>query len=103
MPVAGVPDRMDLNRIAKRIHNVSPRPIRLTFADGETGVFHFSSTEFFQTDFQAEATREGDEAEYRVTTTADGEDVIVGRRAPDEEGWTMVGEVVEAAAADVDE
>lgn len=91
---------MDLNRIAKRIHNVSPRPVRLTFADGETGVFHFSSTEFFQTEFQAEATREDDDADYRVTTTEDGEGVVVGRKAPDEDGWSLVGEVVEAEAVD---
>jgi hypothetical protein len=91
---------MDLNRIAKRIHNVSPRPIRLTFADGETGVFRFSSTEFFQTEFQGEATREGDDADYRVTTTEDGDDVVVGRRGADEEGWSLVGEIVDAEAVE---
>jgi hypothetical protein len=91
---------MDLNRIAKRIHNVTPRPVKLTFADDETGVFHFTSTEFFQTDFQGEATREGDDADYRVTTTEDGEGVVVGRKAPDEDGWSLVGEVVAAEAVD---
>jgi hypothetical protein len=100
MRPAVVASPMDLNRIAKRIHNVSPRPVRLTFADGETGVFHFSSTEFFQTEFQAEATREDDDADYRVTTTEDGEGVVVGRKAPDEDGWSLVGEVVEAEAVD---
>jgi hypothetical protein len=91
---------MDLNPLAKRIHNVSPRPVELTFADGETGVFHCSSTEFFQTEFQAEATREGDDADYRVTTTEDGERVVVGRKGPDDDGWALVGEVTTAEAAD---
>ncbi|MFC5366071.1 hypothetical protein [Salinirubrum litoreum] len=100
MPPTGVVSDMDLNRIAKRIHNVSPRPIRLTFADGETGVFHFSSTEFFQTDFQGEATREGDDADYRVTTTEEGAGVVVGRKGPDDEGWSLVGEVVDAEAVE---
>lgn len=91
---------MDLNRIAKRIHNVSPRPVELTFSDGETGVFHFSSTEFFQTEFQAEATREGDDADYRVTTTEDGEGVVVGRKGPDDDGWSLFGEVTDAGAVE---
>jgi hypothetical protein len=91
---------MDLDPIAKRIHNVSPRPVRLTFEDGETGVFHFSSTEFFQTDFQGEATRENDDADYRVTTTEDDEGVIVGRKGPDDDGWSLVGRIVEAETAE---
>jgi hypothetical protein len=91
---------MELNRTAKRIHNVSPRPIRLTFADGETGVFRFSSTEFFQIEFQGEATREGDDADYRVTTTENGEGVVVGRRGADEDGWSLIGEVADAEAVE---
>jgi hypothetical protein len=91
---------MDLHPIAKRIHNVSPRPVRLTFADGETGVFHFSSTEFFRTEFQGEATREGDAADYRVTTTGDGDGVVAGRKGPTDDGWSLVGEVVAAEVVD---
>lgn len=86
----------DLNRVAKRIHNVSPKPVRLTLDDGSTGVYHLSSTEFFQTEFQGEGTREGDDAAYRLTTTADESAVIIGRKGPGDDGWTMLGEVVDA-------
>ncbi|SEO66303.1 hypothetical protein SAMN04487948_10448 [Halogranum amylolyticum] len=93
----------ELNHTAKRIHNISPRPIRLTLDEGSTAVYRLSSTEWFQTEFQGEGTREGDDAEYRLTTTADESAVIVGRKAPEEEGWTMVGTVVDVAPADEDE
>lgn len=87
---------MDLNPIAKRIHNVSPNPIRLTFEDGSDGLFQFNGTEFFQREFRGEGTREGDDATYRLTTTDDYEAVVVGRQRPGEDGWTMVGTVVSA-------
>jgi hypothetical protein len=89
-----------LNRIAKRIHNISPNPLELTLDDGSTGVYRLSSTEWFQTEFQGEGTREDDDAEYRFTTTADESAVIVGRKGPDDDGWTMVGEVVEVERVD---
>jgi hypothetical protein len=92
----------DLNRIAKRIHNISPNPVRLTLDDGSTAVYHLSSTEWFQTEFQGEGTREDDEAEYRLTTTADESAVIVGRHAAGDDGWTMVGEVVDVERVDVE-
>ncbi|EJN59312.1 hypothetical protein HSB1_27330 [Halogranum salarium B-1] len=85
----------DLNRIAKRIHNISPKPLRLTLDDGSTAVYHLSSTEWFQTEFQGQGTREGDDADYRFTTTADESAVIVGRKGPNDDGWAMIGEVVE--------
>lgn len=93
-------DMADLNRVAKRIHNISPKPLRLTLSDGSTAVYHLSSTEWFQTEFQGEGTREDDDADYRFTTTADESAVIVGRKGPDDEGWTMVGEVVEVERAE---
>lgn len=87
---------MELNRVAKRIHNVSPDPVRLTLDDGSDAVYRFSGTEFFQREFRGEGSRDGDDARYRVVTSEDGESVLLGRQAPAEEGWAMVGEVVEA-------
>lgn len=87
---------MALNDIARRIHNASPRPVRLTLDDGTTGVFHLHSTEFFQEAFQGEGTREGDDATYRFVTSEDTESVLVGRQAPGDGGWTSLGRVVKA-------
>ncbi len=90
----------DLNPIAKRIHNVTPKPVRLTLDDGTEAVFEMSWTEFFQQEFQAEGTRKGDDAEYRFISSEDNDSILVGRSGPDEEGWAAVGAVVAAEAAD---
>ncbi|MDS0294508.1 transcriptional regulator [Halogeometricum luteum] len=91
----------DLNPVAKRIHNVSPKPVRLTLDGGDSAVYRMHSTQFFQREFQAEGERL-DEAgvEYRLVTTEDAESVLLGRKGPDEEGWTMVGEVTAAERAE---
>lgn len=88
----------DLHPVAKRIHNIQPRPVRLELDAGETGVYEFSSTEFFQQDFQGEGRRtDADtEAEFRLISSEDYEQILLGRSGPDESGWTMVGEVVAA-------
>ncbi|WP_049972762.1 hypothetical protein [Haladaptatus cibarius] len=85
----------DLNRIAKRIHNVSPDPIRLTLDDGTNAIFHISGAEFFQEDFQAEGTRENEDAQYRFISSENNESVLVGRKEPDESNWSMVGTILE--------
>ncbi|TKX42239.1 MULTISPECIES: transcriptional regulator [unclassified Halorubrum] len=92
----------DLHPIAKRIHNVQPRPMRLELDSGETGVYEFSSTEFFQREFRGEGVRTDDDAdaEFRLISSEDYERILLGRSGPDEEGWSMVGEVVEAEAAE---
>ncbi|SDM48352.1 hypothetical protein SAMN04487949_1816 [Halogranum gelatinilyticum] len=90
----------ELNRLAKRIHNISPNPVRLTLDDGSSAVYQLSSTQWFQTEFQGEGTCDADDADYRLTTTEDESAVIVGRKAPDDDGWRMVGEVVEVERAD---
>ncbi|EMA67707.1 hypothetical protein C461_08269 [Halorubrum aidingense JCM 13560] len=92
----------DLNPVAKRIHNVQPRPVRLTIDDDETGVFEFSSTEFFQREFRGEGVRTDDDvdAAFRLITSDDYESVLLGRSGPDEDGWTVVGEVTAAERAD---
>jgi len=90
----------DLNPIAKRIHNVTPTPVRLTLDDGTEAVFELSWTEFFQQEFQAEGSRRGDAADYRLVSSEDNDSILVGRSGPDEEGWSMIGSVVEVEPAD---
>jgi len=90
----------DLNPIAKRIHNVTPKPVRLTLDDGTEAVFEMSWTEFFQQEFQAEGSRQDDDADYRFVSSEDNDTILVGRSGPDEEGWSAVGSVVAAEAAD---
>lgn len=92
----------DLNPIGKRIHNISPDPVRLTLDDGTEAVFHVSGAEFFQQEFQAEGTRVDDEATYRFVSSADNDAILVGRSGPDEEGWSMVGDVVAVEPAESD-
>lgn len=94
----------ELNRVAKRMYNVSPDRLRLTFDDETTGVFELSSAEFFQQEFQAEGRRvdpDGDERRYRFTTTEDNTAVLAGRETDD--GWALAGTVVEAERAEGDE
>ncbi|MDG5821390.1 transcriptional regulator [Natronococcus sp. A-GB7] len=85
----------ELNPIAKRMHNISPDPVELTFDDGTNSVFTLSGAEFFQQEFQAEGTCSNDDAEYRFISSSDNESVLVGRKGPDDSGWTNVGTVVE--------
>ena len=90
----------DLNPIAKRIHNVTPNPVRLTLDDGTEAVFELSWTEFFQQEFQAEGSRTDETADYRLISSEDNDSILLGRSGPDEEGWSMVGSVVDAEAAE---
>ena len=79
---------------------MSPDPVALTLDDGTEAVFRISSAEFFQQEFQAEGTRVDDDAEYRFVTSEDNESILVGRKAPEDEHWSMIGKIVEADAAD---
>ena len=89
----------DLNPVAKRMYNVSPDPLELTFDDGTTGVFELASAEFFQQEFQAEGRQVGDDATYRFTTNDDNTAVLVGKET-DDGGWALVGEVTAAERAE---
>ncbi len=91
----------DLHPIAKRIHNVQPDPIRLELDSGESGVFAFSSTEFFQREFRGEGVRTDADADaaFRLVTSEDHDRVLLGRSGPDEDGWSMLGAVVAAERA----
>jgi hypothetical protein len=90
----------DLNPIAKRIHNLTPKPVRLTLDDGTEAVFQMSWTEFFQQEFQAEATRTDDDADYRLVSSQDNESILIGRSSADDDGWSMIGSIVDAEAAE---
>jgi len=91
----------DLNPIAKRIHNIQPRPVRLAIDGDDAGVFEFSSTEFFQREF-----RGGDphrrRRRRRVPAHHLGRLRVRATRAvgPRRGGWTIVGEVTEAESAE---
>jgi hypothetical protein len=85
----------DLNPVAKRMYNVTPEPLRLSFDDGTTDVFELSSAEFFQQEFQAEGRPVDGDDQYRFTTSDDNAAVLAGRR-DDDGGWRLVGEVVAA-------
>ncbi|MFP8956120.1 transcriptional regulator [Natrialbaceae archaeon A-CW3] len=91
----------DLNQTAKRIHNISPRPVRLTLEDGTEATFRMDWVEFFQQEFKGEGSREDEpDVEYRFISSDDNESVLVGRKGPNDDGWSMIGSVLEAEAVD---
>jgi hypothetical protein len=83
-----------MHTLAKRIHNVAPRPMDVTFEGGETVRLTVRSAEFFQEAFQAEAEDEGGTV-YRFVS--DGTDDPLVAAEGTEEGWQPVGEVVDVA------
>lgn len=86
---------MSLNEHAKRVYNVAPDPVLLTFDAGETYEFEIESAEFFQEDFQGEARRTDDDAAYRLVT--DDSDLVVGRNVGG--GWATFGVVTDVERA----
>jgi hypothetical protein len=86
-----------MNTLAKRIHNVTPRDVRLTFDDDATVVLEMRSAEFFQEAFQAEGVDEKGTT-YRLVTDGTDDPLVAGRETDD--GWTSVGEVVAVEAAE---
>ncbi|WP_248910288.1 hypothetical protein [Halocatena marina] len=85
----------DLNPVAKRIHNLSPGPVKIILHDGTQIIFQISKAEFFQQEFQAEGTRENDQNLSRIVSSEDNESVLVGRKGPDEDTWSMIGRIQE--------
>jgi hypothetical protein len=82
-----------MHTLAKRIHNVAPRDVRLTFEDGSTVVLEMRSAEFFQEAFQAEgADAEG--VTYRLVTDGEDDPLVAGRET--DGGWATAGTVVDA-------
>jgi len=81
-----------MNTLAKRIHNITPRPMVLTFGDGETVRVRMRSAEFFQEAFQAEGEAE-DGTVYRFVSDGTDDPLVGARETAD--GWNPVGEVVD--------
>lgn len=79
-----------MHTLAKRIHNITPRSVRLTLEDGSSVVLDMDSTEFFQEAFQAEGTgAQGDS--FRLVTDGEDDPLVAGRETDD--GWVTVGTV----------
>lgn len=88
-----------MNTLAKRVHNVAPDPVLLTFADDTSVTIAIRSAEFFQEEFQAEGVDRDDGTVYRLVT--DGEnDPLLAAREGDDGGWQLVGEIVAVEAAE---
>lgn len=79
-----------MHTLAKRIHNITPRPMALTFDDDTTVRMDITSAEFFQEAFQAEG--ENDGTRYRFVSDGDDDPLVAARETDD--GWQPVGEVV---------
>ena len=79
-----------MHTLAKRIHNVTPRDVRLTFADGSTVTLSMRSAEFFQEAFRAEGVDEAGTT-YRLVTDGADDPLVAGRETGD--GWATVGDV----------
>lgn len=85
-----------VHSLAKRVYNIAPDPVRLTFADGDSVTLSVRSAEFFQEQFQGEG--DGDDGStYRLVSDGEDDPLVAGRRADD--GWRMVGEVVAVESA----
>ncbi|WP_332899280.1 hypothetical protein [Haladaptatus sp. CMSO5] len=84
-----------MNPIAKRIYNIAPDPVKLTFEDGTTVSLAMRSAEFFQEEFQGEGTAMDDDTAYRLITDGpNNESLIAGRKV--EGGWENAGKVTKA-------
>jgi hypothetical protein len=80
-----------VNTEAKRIHNLAPDPIRLSFADGTTVDLDVRMAEFFQEAFQGEGV-DPEGRTYRLVSDGTDDPLVAGRETDD--GWETVGEVV---------
>jgi hypothetical protein len=86
-----------MHTLAKRVHNITPRDVRLTFEDGSTVVLGMRTAEFFQESFQAEGIA-ADGTSYRLVTDGEGDPLVAGRGTDD--GWVTAGVVADVGPAD---
>jgi hypothetical protein len=86
-----------VHSLAKRIHNIAPRDVSLTLADGSTIDLEMQSAEFFQEAFQAEGVASTG-TRYRLVTDGDDDPLVAGRETDD--GWITAGTVVDVESAD---
>ncbi|MFC7227246.1 hypothetical protein N0B31_07510 [Salinirubellus salinus] len=87
-----------MNTLAKRVHNITPKPVRLTLDDGSTVDLRMRSAEFFQEAFQAEGV-DDDDVTYRLVTDGEDDPLVAGRER-ESGGWESVGEVVDVTHAE---
>jgi hypothetical protein len=85
-----------MHTLAKRIHNITPQDVRLTFEDDSTEVLEMRSAEFFQESFQAEGVG-SDGVTYRLVTDGESDPLVAGRETDD--GWESAGRVVDVESA----
>ena len=85
-----------MNRLAKRLYNIAPDPVTLTFADGSTVDLSMHSAEFFQDDLEAEGETD-DGTTYRIVDGDDEGTLLAARET--EDGWAVVGDVTGVEAA----
>lgn len=89
-----------MNTLAKRIHNIAPDPVHVTFADDSTATFEMQSAEFFQEEFQGIATPIDGDREHRIVAGgSDTDEVVVGRER-DDGGFEEVGAIVAVEPAE---
>lgn len=81
-----------MHTLAKRIHNITPRAVRLTFEDGSTVELEMRSAEFFQESFQAEGVDDSGTA-YRMVTDGEDDPLVAGKETDD--GWATAGVVTD--------
>ena len=86
-----------MNTEAKRIHNLAPDPVRLSFDDGRTVDLEVRMAEFFQEAFQGEGV-DDEGRTYRLVSDGTDDPLVVGRETDD--GWETVGEVVSVERAE---
>ncbi|NHN40695.1 hypothetical protein G9C85_03465 [Halorubellus sp. JP-L1] len=79
-----------MNTLAKRLYNVAPEPVTLTFADDTTLDLAMHHAEFFQDELEAEGETD-DGTTHRIVDGDDDETLLVARETAD--GWTVVGDV----------
>ena len=85
-----------MHTLAKRLYNLSPRPVRLTL-DSETVIdLEPTSAEFFGESFQAEGVAEG--VAHRLVTDDEDDPLLIARER--EDGWDVLGEVTAVETID---
>ncbi len=85
-----------MNTLAKRFHNLSPRPVRLTLDGGSVIELEPRSAEFFGESFQAEGIADG--VTHRLVTDGEGDPLLVAMER--EDGWDVRGEVTAVEVID---
>ncbi|WP_323676537.1 hypothetical protein [Halorubellus sp. PRR65] len=85
-----------MNTLAKRLYNVAPDPVTLTFADDTTVDLAMHHAEFFQEELEAEGEAD-DGTTYRIVDGDDDDALLVARETTD--GWQVVGEATDVQRA----